>query len=245
MRLSIVLFICIATFGLGWKQNSCGKFIKKAAAAVASIGVVVNPHSVMADGAFGNAVSIMKERGPETKTRFENVQTREFNDLNEAGKKRAALKSCKDRDELAASSFGSSIECSQAVLAGDFSIVIGGPPVPKQKTLTKVEEKEALDNKFTADPLFQKIQKKTFEATAVTPYPSAAPTEATPVPEKKYEKVKDLSDLITSGKKRRALAACKNKGTRVFARMGSEGKCTESVMQGNYDRLIEALEYGK
>jgi len=27
--------------------------------------------------------------------------------------------------------------------------------------------------------------------------------------------------------------------------MGSESKCTESVLAGNYEKLIEALEYGK
>lgn len=61
----------------------------------------------------------------------------------------------------------------------------------------------------------------------------------------KQVKLVDLSDLPLAAKKRRALAACKKPSTRKFAGMGSESKCTESVMAGSYDRLIEALEYGK
>lgn len=61
----------------------------------------------------------------------------------------------------------------------------------------------------------------------------------------KLVKLVDLSDLPLAAKKRRALAACKKPSTRKFAGMGSESRCTESVMAGSYDRLIEALEYGK
>ena len=55
----------------------------------------------------------------------------------------------------------------------------------------------------------------------------------------------DLSDLPVAAKKRRALAACKKTATRKFAGMGSETKCSESVMKGNYEPLLEALEYGQ
>jgi hypothetical protein len=36
-----------------------------------------------------------------------------------------------------------------------------------------------------------------------------------------------------------------NTDTRKFARAGSEAKCTESAMKGDYDNIIEALEYGR
>lgn len=51
--------------------------------------------------------------------------------------------------------------------------------------------------------------------------------------------------VAPAAKKRRALAACKKPDTRKFARAGSEAKCTESAMKGDYDNIIEALEYGK
>lgn len=58
------------------------------------------------------------------------------------------------------------------------------------------------------------------------------------------EKVQDLSDLSSAAKKRRAIAGCKKPDVRKYAGMGSESKCTERVMQGNLDTVIEALEYG-
>lgn len=60
----------------------------------------------------------------------------------------------------------------------------------------------------------------------------------------KREKKVDLSDLSLAGKKRRALSACKRGDTRKAAKMGSESLCTERVLKGNYDALIEAIEYG-
>lgn len=57
-------------------------------------------------------------------------------------------------------------------------------------------------------------------------------------------KVQDLSDLSTAQKKRRAVAACKKSGTRQAAKAGSESKCVESVMRGDFDAVIEAIEYG-
>lgn len=59
------------------------------------------------------------------------------------------------------------------------------------------------------------------------------------------KKKQDLSGVAPAAKKRRALAACKKPDTRKFARAGSESKCTESVMKGDYDNIIEALEYGR
>ncbi|CAK9253211.1 unnamed protein product [Sphagnum jensenii] len=79
-------------------------------------------------------------------------------------------------------------------------------------------------------------------STTTTTAEVASSAEKTPV---KYEKMNDLSDLPLPAKKRRALAACKKSETRKFARMGSESKCTERVLQGDYESLIEALEYGK
>ena len=58
-------------------------------------------------------------------------------------------------------------------------------------------------------------------------------------------KVNDLSDLTPAAKKRRSLAACKKAAVRAYAKTGSEDKCTKSALEGNYDKIIEALEYGK
>jgi len=60
----------------------------------------------------------MKDKGPEVKARFENIKQKDFSELSEASKKRTALKACKDKDTLSGSSFGSAIECSQAVFSG-------------------------------------------------------------------------------------------------------------------------------
>jgi hypothetical protein len=58
------------------------------------------------------------------------------------------------------------------------------------------------------------------------------------------QKVNDLSDLSIAQKKRRALAACKRVEVRKFAGAGSESKCSGDVNRGDYDKIIEALEYG-
>ena len=58
------------------------------------------------------------------------------------------------------------------------------------------------------------------------------------------KKQKDLFDLTPAQKKRRAIAACKNPEIRKFANTGSESKCTAAAIAGNYDSIIEALEYG-
>ena len=70
----------------------------------------------------------------------------------------------------------------------------------------------------------------------------SAQVSATPT---KLIKQQDLSDLSPASKKRRALAACKKASTRAFAKAGSESKCTDNVIKGNYASIIEALEYGK
>ena len=64
-------------------------------------------------------------------------------------------------------------------------------------------------------------------------------------PSAPLKKKQDLSGVAPAAKKRRALAACKKPETRKFARAGSEAKCTESAMKGDYDNIIEALEYGR
>lgn len=75
--------------------------------------------------------------------------------------------------------------------------------------------------------------------------PANALKAAKPVAKETLVKVTDLSDLSVAAKKRRALAACKKPPTRKFAAMGSESRCTEQVMKGEYGPIIEALEYGK
>ena len=111
---------------------------------------------------------------------------------------------------------GSASECSRSVLEGSYG------------SLRKVLSGETL-------PSAQSPASSTR-----TERPSSASSSSD-----KLVKLLDLSDLPLAAKKRRALAACKKPSTRKFAGMGSESKCTESVMAGSYDRLIEALEYGK
>mmetsp|Transcript_8401 Transcript_8401/g.7525 ORF Transcript_8401/g.7525 Transcript_8401/m.7525 type:complete len:223 (-) Transcript_8401:107-775(-) len=54
----------------------------------------------------------------------------------------------------------------------------------------------------------------------------------------------DLSTLTIAQKKRRALAACKKPDVRQFANAGSESKCSANVNRGEYEAIIDALEYG-
>ena len=62
--------------------------------------------------------------------------------------------------------------------------------------------------------------------------------------EKSRSKVADYSDLTTAQKKRRALAACKKVEVRKFIGGGSEAKCSSDVNRGDFNKVIEALEYG-
>jgi hypothetical protein len=78
---------------------------------------------------------------------------------------------------------------------------------------------------------------------ASLPKRTSAQTVAPVASSMKLEKVRDLSDLSSASKKRRALAACKKPEIRKFAKVGSESKCTENVMNGNFDPIIDALEY--
>ena len=57
------------------------------------------------------------------------------------------------------------------------------------------------------------------------------------------KKTNDLSGVSSAGLKRRALAACKKSDIRKQARMGTESGCTERVIKGNFDAIIEVLEY--
>lgn len=66
---------------------------------------------------------------------------------------------------------------------------------------------------------------------------------SSPEAPKKKEKKQDLSGLPLASKKRRAIAGCKRADLRKEAMMGSESKCTESVMSGNYGPMIDLLEY--
>ena len=58
------------------------------------------------------------------------------------------------------------------------------------------------------------------------------------------EKVLDLSDLNPAAKKRRATAGCRKPEVRKYARMASESQCTNTVLSGDFDGVIDALEYG-
>mmetsp|Transcript_27501 Transcript_27501/g.46314 ORF Transcript_27501/g.46314 Transcript_27501/m.46314 type:complete len:236 (+) Transcript_27501:20-727(+) len=146
------------------------------------------------------------------------AQDRPFNELNEAGKKRTAIAMCKEDPKRKAAGFPSSAACTEAVMKGNFAVA------------------------FPSDAFANsKILRATSGATSGTQSVSSAPTTSTT---KALQKVTDLSDLPPAAKKRRAAAACKKAEIRKFTRIGSESKCTSTVLSGDYDSVIEAIEYG-
>lgn len=145
------------------------------------------------------------------------VQDRAFDELPLAAKKRKALALCKDSTSRKAAGYYSGSECTNDVIVGNFRIVYKAPEDAKAAT----EEPAIL----------KKIMAKS---------DVAEDTEST----KPATKVNDFSDLSTAQKKRRALAACKKSDVRKYAKISSESKCSVLVNQGNFDSIIEALEYG-
>jgi hypothetical protein len=135
-----------------------------------------------------------------------------------------------------------------------------GPPIRKKnaqrvdKPLSAAQIKQkAKDEAFSKDPLFLKLEanSKISYGTSAAPEPEtpkAATKSATPSPaaaaKPTGKKVEDLSGLGSGPLKRRALAACKDKKFRIAANLGSESKCTAEVVDGSYDKVIEAIEYG-
>ena len=92
---AIVFCVILGVHANAWKHAQ-PRFFRKAAVtgliAVSMFGSPLTPNAAVADGAFSNSLAMMKDKGPEVKARFENVKSKEFADLGEAGKKRMGLK---------------------------------------------------------------------------------------------------------------------------------------------------------
>ena len=207
---------------LNMKNNFVNKVVSSS---VLAFGLTFSPISdtFAANDALDSAMRAM------TTTKEKSIEDRAFDELPKASKKRRAIEFCKDsvrRDNVGYKSAG---DCTAAVIDGDFSIVTN---VPARRT---------------SSPASSSSTSTSSSATVTTISRQSASKNKVEKVEKvsKIEKIEDLSDLSPASKKRRSLAACKKSSTRKFANMGSESKCTESVLSGNYDALIEALEYGK
>jgi hypothetical protein len=205
------------------RVNMKSNFVNTVVSSVLAFGLTFSPISdtFAANDALDSAMRAM------TTTKEKSIEDRAFDELPKASKKRRAIEFCKDsvrRDNVGYKSAG---DCTAAVIDGDFSIVTN---VPARRT---------------SSPASSSSTSTSSSATVTTISRQSASKNKVEKVEKVSEKVEDLSDLSPASKKRRSLAACKKSSTRKFANMGSESKCTESVLSGNYDALIEALEYGK
>lgn len=56
---------------------------------------------------------------------------------------------------------------------------------------------------------------------------------------------RDISSLPESGKKRKALALCKEYSSRNDAGYSSASSCTETVMRGDYNNILNGVSAGK
>jgi hypothetical protein len=130
------------------------------------------------------------------------------------------------------------------------------PAAKKRKAIALCKDSQALKSagylttaKCIGDAIEGNYDKILGSSSTILPVLSSSSSISVPnIPSEsqtKLEKVIDLSGLSSGAKKRKALAACKKPETRKFAKMGSESKCTEQVLQNEYDSLINALEYGK
>ena len=202
-----------------------------------AFGLSIN--QVIANDALDGALKAM------TTTKEKNLEERDFDALPSAAKKRKAIEYCKDSSRRSNSDYKSASDCTSAVINGDFSIVSGQTSSKKSTPSSQISSSPISSSPISSSPISSSspiLSSKSSTAIKLTP----TVTQSVPkTSEKKLEKVQDLSDLSTASKKRRSLAACKKASLRKFAGMGSESKCTESVLSGNYDSLIEALELGK
>lgn len=160
---------------------------------------------------------------------------RDFATMPDGAKKRYALTLCKDNNARSLAGYSSAATCTEAVFAGNYKNIVEGTPIPGAST-----------------PMARKAvirESSGGGGGGSTGGSSKVMTKKAEVVTKKADgplvKVQDLSDLSAASKKRRALAACKKGSTRSFAKAGSEDKCTKAVLEGNYQNIIEALEYGR
>ena len=162
-----------------------------------------------------------------TTTKERTIEDRSFAELPKASKKRKAIEYCKESDRRQNAGYKSASDCTAAVIEGDFSIASAPTKRPSSTTSSSTSSSTSSIATTKSSPAL--VEKAKSSVSKV----------------EKVEKVEDLSDLSPPSLKRRSLAACKKASTRKFAGMGSESKCTENVLAGNYASIIEALEYGK
>lgn len=129
--------------------------------------------------------------------------------------KRRAVALCKDSDALKAAGYRTSASCTADAVDGKFDKILGASSAASGPSKSGAS---VSSNGRGGDDEGASISKK--------------------------EKKLDLSTLSTASKKRRALSACKRAETRKAAKMGSESLCTDRVLKGNFETLIEAMEYG-
>jgi hypothetical protein len=177
-------------------------------------------------------------------TKDKELRVKSFDEMNAAGKKRYALSECKDSSRRKSAGYTSASECTAAVLGGDYaSIVVGREAEPK----VIFDNKENKASVFTAPkpapaPASAPVRIQALASvSAPAPAPAANRRDSAAAPARK--KTNDLSGVSSAGRRRRALAACKKSDIRKQARMGTESGCTERVINGNFDAIIEVLEY--
>jgi hypothetical protein len=123
---------------------------------------------------------------------------------------------CKDEKALKAAGYRTTASCTVDAVEGRFDKILGGASaIPATTSKSETISSSSFSSDESDSKGFSKREKKT-----------------------------DLSNISAAGKKRRALSACKKADTRKAAKMGSESLCTDRVLKGNYDALIEAMEYG-
>ena len=177
-------------------------------------------------------------------TKDKELRVKSFDEMNAAGKKRYALSECKDSSRRKSAGYTSASECTAAVLGGDYaSIVVGREAEPK----VIFDNKENKASVFTAPkpapaPASAPVRIQALASvSAPAPAPAANRRDSAAAPARK--KTNDLSGVSSAGRRRRALAACKKSDIRKQARMGTESGCTERVINGNFEAIIEVLEY--
>lgn len=158
---------------------------------------------------------------------------------------------CKDSEYYKRAGYFSSSSCTNDVFEGNYDRILNGKGIKSSSisTTTSPVKPSAIDATSSVLPTKQSaVVASPMKSTAAvispvkSPMPSSSPMSA-PKPAATATKLVDLSNLPAAAKKRRALGACKKPDIRKAAGMGSESKCTESVMNGYINRLIEALEY--
>eukprot|EP01041_Mallomonas_annulata_P003041 gene3041-5958_t len=192
-------------------------FLRKCVAstglAISTFSIGYAPEIAKAD-AISAAINAMNTKSSEGP-----AVERALDDLPVAAKKRRAISLCKESRNRNAAGFSSASECNSAVLAGNYERILSSSPsdIPTSPRVAS-------------------------GANQISPSSSTRSSSTSITESRPRTKVTDLSDLSSAAKKRRALAACKRPEARKDARMGSESKCTERVMSGDVDALIESME---